>query len=158
MLRGLKDFAPKPWPERFRELQAAGGRIEIAKARVQQGETIATANGALGLSPQRPARRPAAPHRRQSRQAAAGARPRQVRRRSGAAKPLDNAANKLDRIAPGLGGIARQNAGPALVAGLNFIGQPAELEGERAVTLPLRFDDGAVSLGPIPLGQTPPLF
>src|SRR4029079_9206821 len=29
VLRGLKDFAPKPWPQRFRELQAAGGRIEI---------------------------------------------------------------------------------------------------------------------------------
>jgi hypothetical protein len=34
VLRGLKDFAPKPWPQRFRELQAAGGRIEIAHARV----------------------------------------------------------------------------------------------------------------------------
>ena len=27
-LSGLKDFRPKPWPERFREIQAAGGRVD----------------------------------------------------------------------------------------------------------------------------------
>jgi hypothetical protein len=32
------------------------------------------------------------------------------------------------------------------------------LEGQRAVTLPLRFNDGAVTLGPIPIGNTPELF
>ena len=37
---GLKDFAPKPWPERFREIQAAGGRLDFTQSRVQQGETI----------------------------------------------------------------------------------------------------------------------
>src|SRR5204863_8277532 len=51
VLRGLKDFSPKPWPERFRELQAAGGRIEFTNARVRQRDTIATATGSLGLSP-----------------------------------------------------------------------------------------------------------
>src|SRR5581483_10726590 len=35
VLRGLKDFSPKPWPERFREIQAAKGQIEIVKARIQ---------------------------------------------------------------------------------------------------------------------------
>src|SRR5438132_737758 len=34
-LRGLADFSPKPWPARFREIQARAGSIEIAKARVQ---------------------------------------------------------------------------------------------------------------------------
>lgn len=156
VLRGLKDFGPKPWPARFREIQAANGRIEIANAKLQQGETIAVTSGALGLSP--------------------GGRPHGELRltvanlqnllpalgldgRSAAVnKPLDNAAGRLDRIAPGLGGIARQNAAPALTAALNFIGQPAEIDGKRAVSLPLRFKDGAVMLGPIPLGQTPPLF
>ena len=38
------------------------------------------------------------------------------------------------------------------------MGQPAELEGQRAVTLPLRFDDGLVSLGPMKIGAMPPLF
>ena len=50
VLRGLKDFAPKPWPQRFRELQAAGGRIEIRSARLQQNDTVAVANGVLSLS------------------------------------------------------------------------------------------------------------
>ncbi len=49
-LRGLADFAPKPWPARFRELQARGGRIDIVNARVQQGEVIAVSSGSLGLT------------------------------------------------------------------------------------------------------------
>lgn len=157
VLRGLKNFAPKPWPERFREIQAAGGRIEIVKARVKQAEVIATADGALGLSPQG---RPDG----QLRLTVANlvnllpALGLDGRAAPGANKPVDNAANRLDRVSPGLGNVARQNAGSALIAGLSFIGKPAEIEGQRAITLPLRFADGAVSLGPIPLGQAAPLF
>ncbi len=156
VLRGLKDFRPKPWPDRFREIQQANGRIDITSARIRQGETIAVTNGQLGISPNG---RPDGQLRVTVANLAnllpalgLDGRSAQV------SKPLDNAANRLDRIAPGLGGIARQNAGPALVAALNFIGQPAEIEGKRAVALPLRFQDGAVTLGPIPLGQTAPLF
>ena len=156
VLRGLKDFGPKPWPDRFREIQAANGRIEITNARVKQGETIATANGALGLTPRG---RPDGQLRLTVANLTNLLPALGLDGRSAAAnKPLDNAASRLDRIAPGLGGIARQNAGPALAAALNFIGQPAEIEGKRAITLPLRFNDGAVTLGPIPLGQTAPLF
>lgn len=157
VLRGLKDFAPKPWPDRFREIQAAAGRIEIAKARVKQGETIAIAAGALGLSP---SGRPDG----QLRLTVANlinllpALGLDGRSPKAASKPVDKAADRLDRIAPGLGNIARQNAAPALIAGLNFIGEPAEIEGRRAITLPLRFNDGVVTLGPIPLGQAAPLF
>src|SRR6202042_1225689 len=50
LLSGLKDFAPKPWPERFRELQAAGGHAEIVQSRIQQGNLIAVATGTLGLT------------------------------------------------------------------------------------------------------------
>ena len=64
----------------------------------------------------------------------------------------------LDRLAPGLGGIARQNAGPMLSLGLAFIGQPTELEGKRAYAIALRFQDGAVFLGPLKVGEIPPLF
>ncbi len=49
-LRGLANFAPKPWAARFRELQARGGKIEIGKARSAQGESIVVASGALGLT------------------------------------------------------------------------------------------------------------
>ena len=50
-LRGLKNLAPKPWPERFREIQAADGRLDFTQSRVQQGETIAVAAGSLGITP-----------------------------------------------------------------------------------------------------------
>ncbi len=59
---------------------------------------------------------------------------------------------------PGLGNVARQNAGPALVAGINIMGPADRAEGQRAVALPLRFDDGLVLLGPLKLGMTPPLY
>jgi hypothetical protein len=49
LLSGLKDLSPKPWPERFRELQAAGGHVEIAQSRIAQGEVVAVAAGTLGL-------------------------------------------------------------------------------------------------------------
>ena len=49
-LSGLKDFAPKPWPERFREIQAAGGHVEIVRSRIQQGDLVAVAAGTLGLN------------------------------------------------------------------------------------------------------------
>ncbi len=52
MLSGLKDFSPKPWPQRFREIQAAGGHVEIVQSRIQQGDLIAVAAGSLGLSAQ----------------------------------------------------------------------------------------------------------
>ena len=51
ILRGLADFSPKPWPVRFRELQARNGRIEIVKARIQQGDVIAVSAGTLRLTP-----------------------------------------------------------------------------------------------------------
>jgi len=159
VLRGLKDFAPKPWPQRFREMQAAGGRIEIANARVKQGDVIAVASGTLGLSPR-------------------GGLDGQVRLtvanldklipalgldRMFAPQPepkgrVGAAMGQLDRISPSLGNIARQNAAPAMIAGLNFLGQQTELEGRRALILPLRFADGQVFLGPVPVGYTPPLF
>ena len=39
LLSGLKDFSPKPWPERFRELQAAGGHVEIVQSRIPAGRS-----------------------------------------------------------------------------------------------------------------------
>jgi hypothetical protein len=158
VLRGLKDFAPKPWPARFRELQAANGRIQVTKARVQQGETIAIANGELGLSP-------SGRLNGELRVTVANLDkllPRlgldQMLAPQAAPNQLNNAFGALDRLMPGLGNVARRNAGPAIVAGVAMMGQPTELEGQKATTLPLRFNDGAVSLGPLPLGQVAPLF
>ena len=71
---------------------------------------------------------------------------------------MDKLAGALDRLAPGLGNVARQQAGANIRLGINMIGEQTTLEGKRAVTLPLRFDDGAVLLGPIRIGTTPALF
>lgn len=154
VLRGLADFSPKPWPQRFREIQARGGQIEIAKARLQQGEVIAVGAGTLGLSPR-------------------GALHGQIQitivgldkvlkmldlERALSQGQIGSAIGALDRLLPGLGEAARRNAGPGIVLGLGALGQNTTLEGKPAVALPLRFVDGAVFLGPIPVGQIPPLF
>lgn len=158
VLRGLKDFAPKPWPARFRELQAAGGRIEIVNARLQQRDTIAVANGTLGLSA-------AGRLNGELRLTVANLEKflpslqlDQMLSPEQASPQMNSTFSALDRIMPGLGNLARRNAGPMIVAGANLMGQPTELEGQRAVMLPLRFDDGLVSLGPLKIGAMPPLF
>ncbi len=155
VLRGLNDFAPKPWPERLRELQAAGGGIEVTRARVQQGETIAVGNGVLSLN-------------------ANGRLEGQLRvtvvgveaflnsigaqQMVQASPTVEKLSGALDRLVPGLGAAARQQAGANISAGINLLGEQGILEGKRAVTVPLHFNDGAVFLGPIPIGNTPALF
>ncbi len=155
VLRGLTDFAPKPWTERFREIQAAGGGIEITQARVQQGDTIAVGNGTLSLNAN-------GRLEGQLRVTVVGLEPflaaigaQQMVQQS---PSMDKLAGVLDRLAPGLGGVARQQVGANISAGINLLGEQTTLEGKRAVTLPLRFDDGAISLGPIPIGKAPALF
>jgi hypothetical protein len=39
-----------------------------------------------------------------------------------------------------------------------MLGEPTQLEGRRAIKLPLRFANGVAFLGPIQLGRVPPLF
>lgn len=158
VLRGLKDFSPKPWRTRFRELQAAGGRIEITKARLQQRDTIAVAKGALSLSPNGrlngELRLTVA--NLESLMPTLGL--DRMLSQDRTSPKLNKTFNALDRIMPGLGNMARQNAGPMITAGITMMGEPTELEGKPAVTLPLRFDDGLASLGPLKIGMTPALF
>jgi len=71
---------------------------------------------------------------------------------------MDKLVGALDRLAPGLGDVARQQAGANLSLGINLLGEQTTLEGKRAVTLPLRFNDGSVFLGPVPIGNAPALF
>jgi hypothetical protein len=159
VLRGLKDFGPKTWEERFREIQAAGGRLEITNARVQQGEVLSVTTGQLGLT--RNGRLDG-----DLRMTVANfdkllpalGLDRFVAQATAPGGQFGAAINSLDRLMPGLGNIARQNAGPAVAAGIGLMGQPTELEGKRAVAIPVRFADGMVTMGPIPLGPTPPLY
>src|SRR5262249_57602438 len=71
---------------------------------------------------------------------------------------VGNAIGALDRLIPGLGQVARQNAAPGILAALRAMGQQTTLEGKPATTLPLRFNDGQILLGPFPVGRVPPLF
>jgi hypothetical protein len=154
-LRGLGDFSPKPWPARFREIQAAGGRIDIDQVRLRQGDSVAVGKGSLSLNAdgrlQGELRMTVAGV--ESFLSAIGA--RQMVQNSAS---MDKIAGMLDRLSPGLGNAARQQAGANIALGLNLIGQPTTLEGKPALTLPLRFEDGAMFLGPIPLGIAPALF
>ena len=156
VLRGFNDFSPKPWPVRFREMQAAGGRIDITQARVHQGETIAVGSGSLALS---------ANGRLdgQLRVTVAGLEPflasLSVSQAVQASPDMDKVAGALDRLLPGLGGVARQQVTSSnLSLGINLLGEQTTLEGKRAVTLPLRVDDGTIFLGPLRIGTTPALF
>ena len=152
VLRGVTDFSPKPWPVRLREMQAAGGGIEIKQARVVQGDILAVGRGALTFN-------------------AAGRLDGELRvtiagleaflNEIGAKQivqtspTMDRLVGALDRLAPGLGNMARQQVGENIGTGINAIGEPETLEGRKAVTVPLRFADGAVYLGPVPLGVIP---
>ena len=154
-LRGLKDFSPKSWPERFRELQQAGGRIDITHARAQQGEAIALATGSLvinesghldgqllitvaGLDR-------LLPTLGLDKLVQPGGR-------------IDRLAGTLDRVSPGLGNIAREHASAGIAAGIGLLGEQTQLEGRRAVVLPLRITNGDMFLGQLAVGQINPLF
>jgi len=71
---------------------------------------------------------------------------------------VNNLFGALDRAIPGLGKMVKQNANVGLAAGINTLGAEATLEGKPARSFPLRFADGAVLLGPLKVGQVPPLF
>ena len=170
MLSGLKDLAPKPWPERFRELQAAGGHVEIVQSRIQQGDLIAVAAGTLGLSVQ-------GNLDGELQMTVAGL--DKVIAALGIDKMLDqgvpqaaldrvapgvktqdvsNLLGALDRAIPGLGKAVKQGANIGVAAGVNALGTEAVLEGRKARAFPLRFVDGSVYLGPLKVGQVSPLF
>ena len=170
MLSGLNDFSPKPWPQRFREIQAAGGHVEIVQSRIQQGDLVAVAAGTLGLSAQ---------GRLDGELQMTVAGIEKVIPALGIEKMLDegvpqatldrvapgvktqdvnNLFGALDRAIPGLGKVVKQNANVGLAAGINALGKEAVLEGKKARAFPLRFVDGAVFLGQLKVGQIPPLY
>jgi len=150
-LRGVDDIRPKPWPAWFKEWQARGGQLEIDKARLARQDVIAAGSGVLQLTP---------------RGGLEGNLQVTVVGIEKILKMFDidrimsegqigATFNALDRLVPGLGGIARQSAAPSLIAAL---GQRTTLEGKPAVAFPIRFVDGTVFLGPFQVGAVPPLF
>jgi len=170
MLSGLKDFSPKPWPVRFREIQAAGGHVEIAQSRIAQGDLVAVAAGSLGLSSNGrldgelqmtvAGLEKVIPALGIEKMLDEGVPQATLDRVAPGVKTQDvnNLFGALDRAIPGLGKVVRQNANVGVAAGINALGKEAVLEGKKARSFPLRFVDGAVFLGPLKVGQIPPLF
>ncbi len=156
LVRGLRNLAPKSWAQRFREIQAAGGRLEVTKARVQRGDVISLTSGQLGLSPRGRLHGELRMTIVQIEKLFADLGLDRLMEQATA--PGTQLGAMIDRLPPQLGNIVRQRAGPVVIAGIGAIGEPAELEGRKARTVPLRFSDGMASIGPVPLGRTPPLF
>jgi hypothetical protein len=169
-ISGLTDISPKPWPERFRAIQAAGGRLEILQSRIQQGEMISLAAGSLGLT--------AAGNLDGELQMTVtgldkvipalgidkllemGVSQSALDKYAPGVKSQDvnGLLGALDRAIPGLGRVVRQNANVGLAAGINSLGTEAVLEGKKARSFPLKFVDGAVMMGSLKVAQIPPLF
>lgn len=169
-LDGLKDFSPKPWPERFRELQAAGGHVEIVQSRIQQGDLIAVAAGTLRLNAGGRIEgelqmtvagiEKLVPALGIDKMLEEGVPQATLDRVAPGVKTGDvsNLLGALDKAIPGFGKALRQNANVGVAAGINSLGKEAVLEGKKARAFPLRFADGAVFLGPLKVAQVPPLF
>src|ERR1700739_1852699 len=170
MLSGLKDLVPKPWPERFREIQAAGGHVEIVQSRIAQGDLVAVAAGTLGLTAQGnldgelqmtvAGLEKVIPALGLEKMLDEGVPQATLDRVAPGVKTQEGSSllGALDRAIPGLGKVVKQNVNVGVAAGINALGKEAVLEGKKARSFPLRFADGTVYLGPIKVGQIPPLF
>ncbi|MGA2056257.1 MAG: DUF2125 domain-containing protein [Bradyrhizobium sp.] len=169
-LSGLKDLAPKPWPQRLRELQANGGHVEIVQSRIQQDDLIAVAAGTLELDAQGRINgelqmtvaglEKVIPALGIEKMLEEGVPQGTLDRVAPGVKSQDvtNLLGALDKAIPGLGKVVKQNANLGVAAGIKSLGKEALLEGKPARTFPLRFADGTVYLGPLKVGEVPPLF
>jgi hypothetical protein len=152
-LRGIDRITPKPWPQLLRDLQTADGRLDISQVRIKQGDILGVGRGTLKLTPR-------GTLDGELELTVAGI--EQLMTALGLDKAVGQASQKaLDRFAPGLNLDKllgpRGNAALA-AAGAAMLGQPTQLEGRQAVTLPLRFADGVVFLGPVKVAEMAPLF
>lgn len=168
VLHGVSDVNLKPLAQQLREIQAANGRLDVTEARLQQGDMTAVATGALGLTPRGTL---SGDLRLTVVNLARLVSLLGIDRMVAKAVPqetIDKVAPALDRLMPGLGSALRsRDAGPAQGANADVStaaaaamlgGRQTELDGRRAVTLMLHFDDGAAFLGPVKIGQVPPLY
>ena len=163
VLRGFKDFSPKPWRVLFEEMHASGGDITIKSIRIARSDAIIAGTGKLTVNE----------HGRLD-----GALTvtvagldnivpllgidqligQGIDKLTGSPGSPDQGLNTLDRLLPGLGNVVRSQTNSSLVDNIKNMGQPTELDGKPAVALPLRVADGVIYVGIIPLGVVPALF
>ena len=163
VMRGFTDFSPKPWPALFREMQAAGGGIEIKTIRIERPDAIIVGTGTLTVNTQGKLNgvievavvgiENIVPLLGIDQLIGQG-----IDRLTGGSGSANQGLNALDRLVPGLGGVVRQNAASSVIENIKKMGQPTEIDKKPAVALPVRVEDSVIYLGLIPLGVVPPLF
>jgi hypothetical protein len=156
VVRGFNDLSPKPWADRFRKMQAAGGGIDIKSLHVVQADAIIVGTGTLSIGSN-------GKLNGLIRVAIAGIEhlvPRLgIDRLIGQGlDQLSGGNGGLDRLVPGLSETLRATANAGVIDNLKKMGQPTSIGNQPAIVLPLRFSDGAIYLGMLRLGEAPPLF
>ena len=139
VLRGFKDLSPKPWADRFREMQAAGGGLDIKFMRVARSDAIIVGEGTLTVNAH--GKLDGLIH-----VAIVGIErivpllgvDRMIGRSIDRLAGSDNASQglgALDRLVPGLGGALRDTANASLIDNLKKMGQPTEVDNKPAISV-----------------------
>jgi len=163
VMRGFKDFQPKPWSVLFRDMQASGGGIEIKTLRLARSDAALIGTGTFTIN---------ASGRLEGelRVTVAGVENivpllgvdqligQGIDRLTGGSGSPAQGLGALNRLLPGLGGVVRENASAGVIETIKRMGEPTKLDGKPAVALPLRVTDGIVYVGIIPVAVVPALF
>jgi hypothetical protein len=156
IIRGLTDLSPKPWADRLREMQAAGGGVEIKSFRLTQADALVVGAGTLGLNPDGKLNGAV-------RVAIVGI--EHIVPRLGIDRligqgidQLSGASGTLDRLVPGLSETIRETANASVIENLKKMGEPTSIDNRPAILLPLRFVNGTIYLGTLRIGEMPALF
>jgi hypothetical protein len=163
VMRGFKDFSPKPWALLFRELQAAGGGINIKSLRIARSDAALVGTGALTINTRGrldgelkvtiAGVENIVPLLGVDQMIGQG-----IDRLTGGPGSPAQGLGALNRLLPGLGGAVREGANASVIETIKRMGEPTELDRKPAVSLPLRVVDGIVYVGIIPVASVPPLF
>jgi hypothetical protein len=155
-VRGLTDLAPKPWADRMREIQAAGGGIEIKSFRFTQVNAVVVGAGTLGLSAEGKLNGVV-------RVAIVGI--EQIVPQLGVDRmigqgldQLSGGSGTLERLVPGLSETIRETANASVIENLKKMGEPTAIDNRPAILLPLRFVNGTIYLGMLRIGEAPAMF
>lgn len=156
IVRGMSDLSSKPFAERLREIQAAGGSIEIKSIRLTQPNAVVVGSGTLGFNSE-------GKLNGVIRVAVAGI--DQIVPQLGIDRmigqgldQLSGNSGTLERLVPGLSDTIRETANASVIENLKKMGEPTTIDGRHAILLPLRFVNGAVYLGMLRIGEAPALF
>jgi hypothetical protein len=163
VLRGLKDLSPKSLAEHVREMQGVDGGIQISSLRIARADVIVVGSGTLSVNAHGKLDglvrvaivgvEHLVPLLGVDRMIGQG-----IDELAGSSGTAAQGAAALDRLIPGLSGALRESANASLIENLKKMGEPSSIDKRPAVVLPLRFADGSIYLGMVPVGQMPPLF